>query len=80
MASDRPKPIRTEGNRKVDRKVLEDAARIRRELEKHGITPDHGYRIAPALGGEILKPSTQVERAEQRGTSAWSVSTDEDPS
>lgn len=74
MSQDRKEPIRFEGNQHVVREILDKVSRIRRELERYGLETDRGYRIAPALGGEIAGGFPSSRRGERRGTSAWDVS------
>jgi len=78
MTEDRKEGIRLEGNPYVDREILADLSRIRKKLEKHGLKPGRGYRIAPALGGEISDDFPRPERARTHRTSAWNVIPDTD--
>jgi hypothetical protein len=39
----------------VNRKLLDQIAELRREVEKFGAGDQPGYRIAPALGGTVMR-------------------------
>ncbi|HEX6941087.1 MAG TPA: hypothetical protein VF158_16840 [Longimicrobiales bacterium] len=43
-------------NPSVDMRMLEEVARVTRELEKVGIEPRPGYNLEPPLGGKFLHP------------------------
>ena len=45
-------------NPQVDRSTIERSRRVERQLEAIGITLG-GYRLEPALGGSVTRPSRQ---------------------
>lgn len=50
-------PVSPEGSPDVDQELLQKIAEINEELERHGISLDIGYRLAPALGGIVIRES-----------------------
>lgn len=73
MTKSQKNEIPLEGNRNVDRAVLDRAAELRSQLARHGISPHRGYRIAPALGGKISDDFSRAGPRATHGTSAWNV-------
>jgi hypothetical protein len=67
-------PMRDDQSAAVDPELLSRAAELRRELERLGVADESGYRIAPALGGTVIRQAggigTFTRRSHPRSTSA----------
>ena len=51
-----PASVPVEGNAAVNKQILREVADLNAKLAAFGLQPSSGYSIAPALGGDVVKP------------------------